>query len=56
MISNQSFTNIQVTGGYSLYITLTKQLRELGIKQGGKVYCCVEEIEGKKRIIVEGAE
>jgi len=56
MISNQSFTNVQPTGKYSLYVVLTKQIKELGIKQGSKVYCCVEEKEGKKRIIVEGVE
>lgn len=56
MISKQNYTNVQVTGGYTLYATLTKQLKELGVKQGDKVYCCVEEKEGKKRIIIEGVD
>jgi len=53
MIKEQSYTKVQIVGGYSLCVVMTNQLKELGIKQGDKVYCCVEEIDGKKRIIVE---
>ena len=56
MISNQTYTIIQKTGKCSLCIIATKQLKELNISKGDKIYCCVEEKDGKKRIIIEGVE
>lgn len=56
MIKTQSYTKIQVAGKYSLYAVLTEQLKELELSQGDKVYCCVEVVNGKKRIIVEGVK
>jgi len=55
-IKQQTYTKIQKVGPYSLCAVMTKQIKELGLVQGEKVYCCVEEIDGKKRIVVEGAE
>ena len=55
-IENHSCTKIQKAGKYSLCAIMTEQLKELGIKQGDKVYCCVEVINGKKRIVVEGVK
>lgn len=56
MISNQSYTKVQSSGGYSLMVKLTEQLKELGISKGDKVYTAVEEKDGKKRIIIEKVE
>ena len=56
MISKQSYTKVQKTGGHSLYIVATAQLKELNINKGDKIYCCVEEKDGKKRIIIEGVK
>lgn len=40
----------------SLSVILTTQLEELGLKKGDGVQVYVEEIDGVKRIIVEGEE
>lgn len=55
MKSNQSYKRIG-KNNTSLILRLTEQLKALNLKEGDKIYCCVEEIDGKKRIIVEGVE
>jgi len=55
MISKQGY-KIVGKNNASLLVRLTEQLKELNIKEGDKIYCCVEEIDGKKRIIIEGVE
>jgi len=39
-----------------LNIRALQELKYLGIGVGDKIYCCVEEKDGKKRIIVEGVK
>lgn len=53
MISEPNYTPVQKTGGSSLTVILTKQLKALGIKEKDKVYTAVEEVDGKKRIVIE---
>lgn len=55
MISNQSY-KVVGKNNKSLMVRMTEQLKELALKEGDKIYCCVEEKDGKKRIIVEGVE
>ena len=55
MISNQAYKTVGENNA-SLLVRLTEQLKELNISKGDKIYCCVEEKDGKKRIIIEGVE
>jgi len=55
MISNQQYKIIG-KNNTSLIVRMTEQLKELALKEGDKIYCCVEEKDGKKRIIVEGVK
>jgi len=38
----------------SLSLRLTEELKTLGLKEADKVCVSLEEIDGKKRIIIEG--
>jgi antitoxin component of MazEF toxin-antitoxin module len=55
MITNQSYPKARKVGN-SMSVTLTEQLKALGITEDAKVLVYVEEVEGKKRIIVEGVK
>lgn len=55
MISNQGFRKVQRHGKAALIVSMTQQLRDLGVECGDKVYIAVEDVDGKKRIIIEGA-
>jgi len=55
MIKEQQY--LKVTNGNSAFaIRPTKQLKELGIVGGDRIFCFVEEIDGKQRIIIEKVE
>lgn len=56
MISNQKFAVVQSSGLEGLCLNMKPQLNALGAGKGDKVYVCVEESEGKKRIIIERVE
>ena len=54
--SHRQIRSITSCSRRELDILLTAELKYLGLKEGDKIYCCVEEKDGKKRIIVEGVK
>lgn len=55
MKTNQAFRTVGESGK-SLSIKMTEQLKAIGCSKKDEVKICVEEINGKKRIIIENAE
>lgn len=52
-IFNQKYLKIQKVGPRGLSAPITTHAKELGIVKGDRVYIYCEEVDGKRKIIIE---
>lgn len=53
MIFNQKYLKIQKAGLRGLCAPITTHAKELGIDKGDKVFIYCEEVDGKRKIVIE---